>query len=231
MLIQRVHARTTTKPLMLLLSIATLFAATESAQAQYHYVPAPGYYRNDTAEGTFVGGAVGALTGALLGGNDHRGEGALIGAGVGALTGNVLGRNQDRLDEQRAANGAYVVDQANRQAAAQAITNVDLIRLAQARVSDEIIISAIRSRGARLDLSPNGLISLKQSGVSDRVLIAAQQFNARPAAISHYRTVPVVPVRPTVIVAPRPYRVYHHQPHYYEHHHHGGSRVHYRFGF
>jgi hypothetical protein len=95
-------------------------------------------------------------------GKDHRGEGALIGAGVGALTGNVLGRNQDRLDEQRAANGAFVVDQANRQAAAQAITNLDLIRLSQAGVSDDIIISAIRSRGARLDLSPSGLIALKQ---------------------------------------------------------------------
>ena len=75
MLIQRVQSRGAAKPLVLLLTMATLFTAAESTQAQYHYAPAPGYYRNDTAEGTFVGGAFGAITGALLGGKDHRGDG------------------------------------------------------------------------------------------------------------------------------------------------------------
>ena len=50
-------------------------------------MPSYDYYRNDTVEGTVVGGAFGALTGAIIGGKKDRGEGALIGAGVGALTG------------------------------------------------------------------------------------------------------------------------------------------------
>ena len=53
-----------------------------------------------------MGGAFGAVTGAIVGGRKDRGEGALIGAGVGALTGNLLGRAKDRADEQRAAAGA-----------------------------------------------------------------------------------------------------------------------------
>ena len=91
MAIRSVQSRATTKPLVALLAMATLFAAAGSAQAQYQYLPAPDYYRNDTAEGTIGGGAFGAITGAILGGKKNRGEGALIGAGVGALTGNLLG--------------------------------------------------------------------------------------------------------------------------------------------
>ncbi len=159
MAIGSVQARATTKPLVALLAMATLFAAAGSAQAQYHYLPAPDYYRNDTAEGTIGGGAFGAVIGALLGGKKKRGEGALIGAGVGALTGNLLGRSKDQQDERRAANGALIAAQANRQAAAQAVTNFDLIRLTQAGVGEDVIISTLRARGTRLDLSPTGLIS------------------------------------------------------------------------
>ena len=38
------------------------------------------------------------------------------------------------------------------------------------------ITGTLRARGARLDLSPQGIIALKESGVSDRVLIAAQEL-------------------------------------------------------
>ena len=136
MTIGSVQARTTTKPLVALLAMATLFASAASAQAQYQYSPAPDYYRNDTAEGTIGGGAFGAITGALLGGKKNRGEGALIGAGVGAVAGNLLGRSKDQQDERRAANGAFIAAEANRQAAAQAVTNFDLIRLTQAGVGE-----------------------------------------------------------------------------------------------
>ncbi len=73
---------------------------------------------------------------------------ALIGAGVGALTGNVLGRAQDQADERRAATGAAVVAGMNQQAAAAAVTNLDLINMARAGVGDDLIISTIQSRGA-----------------------------------------------------------------------------------
>ena len=45
--------------------------------------------------GTFLGGAFGAITGALIGGKHHSGQDALIGAGVGAVTGNLLGQSKD----------------------------------------------------------------------------------------------------------------------------------------
>ena len=67
-------------------------------------------------------------------------------AGVGALTGNLLGRGKDQQDERRAANGARIAAQANRQAAAQAVTNFDLIRLTQAGVGEDVIISTLRAR-------------------------------------------------------------------------------------
>src|ERR1700759_4318940 len=92
------------------LSIATglVIAASallhaESASAQYIYEPSPDYYHNDTASGTFLGGAMGAITGAIIGGKHHAGQDALIGAGVGAVTGNILGREKDASDERKAA--------------------------------------------------------------------------------------------------------------------------------
>ncbi|MFO0792386.1 MAG: hypothetical protein U0805_23240 [Pirellulales bacterium] len=45
-------------------------------RAQYVYQPAPDYYHNDTASGTIVGGALGAVTGAIIGGKKHGGQDA-----------------------------------------------------------------------------------------------------------------------------------------------------------
>jgi hypothetical protein len=101
----------------------------------------------------------------------------------------------------------------NQQAAAAAVTNLDLINMAKAGVGDDLIISTIQSRGARLDLSPQGLIALKQSGVSDRVLIAAQNMSAGPRYVAG--PPPAVIVRP----GPPPYwygpRPYYHSHVYY----------------
>jgi hypothetical protein len=221
-----------------LLSAAITLSAFHGASAQpYYYEPAPDYYHNDTAGGTFMGGALGAITGAVVGGKKNRGEGALIGAGVGAVTGNILGRNKDRADEQRAAYGASRVGQLNQQVAAQAVTNYDLLEMTRAGVSEDVIISTMRSRGARLDLSPNSLIALKQSGVSDRVVLAAQDMNSGGAPV--VAPVPVVRevVRPTrVYVAPAPcYDPWYdcHWGHHYHHwgHHHGHGHGHIHVGF
>lgn len=204
-----------------LVTVVTSLAA-EPGAAQYVYQPAPDYYHNDTASGTIVGGALGAVTGAIVGGKKHGGQDALIGAGVGALTGNLLGRSKDAQDERRAAAGAAAVGQMNQQAAALAVTNYDLLQMTRAGVSDDVIITTMRSRGSRIDLSPQALIALKQQGVSDRVVMAAQQMSAAP---SYYAppgptVVSEVPPPPTtVIVEPawRPYYYYHPHPHYYYH--------------
>jgi len=219
---------TTVSSVLTILTAAFAFGRLESASAQpYYYEPAPDYYHNDTASGTFMGGALGAVSGAIIGGKKDRGEGALIGAGVGALTGNLLGRAKDRSDEQRAAVGAAVTAHANQQAAAMAITNYDLVSMTRAGVSDDVIISTMRSRGARLDLSPNALISLKQSGVNDRVLLAAQEMNNGPAIVygAPRPAVVVHEVPRTVIVRPSPWR------HYHYHHRHYHPRYHTRIYF
>ena len=40
---------------------ALTLAAARPVNAQYYYQPAPDYYHNDTASGTFMGGALGVL--------------------------------------------------------------------------------------------------------------------------------------------------------------------------
>lgn len=194
-----------------------------SAEAQYYYRPET---RNDTAEGTVVGGGLGAITGAIIGNQSGKsGEGALIGLATGAIAGRLLGKSKDQQDAYNNSLGYQQAAQANAQVAAAAITNYDLIRMTQAGVGDDLIISTVRSRGSRLDLSPEGLIALKQAGVSDRVVLSIQGANAYAAQA------PVVsrPARPVVVVEPsyHPPVIYHsYRPRpYYRHHR--GARFHY----
>ena len=229
------------KSLKALLAVATVVVGLASAQpasAQpYYYQPAPDYYHNDTASGTFLGGAMGAITGAIIGGKHHAGQDALIGAGVGAVTGNLLGRSKDANDERRAAQGAAAVGQMNQQAVAMAVTDNDLVQMTRAGISEDVIISTMRSRGTRIDLSPQSLIALRQQGVSDRVVMAAQQMGAgsgyAPGAPAYGPTVvSEVPPPPAVIVAPayRPYPYYYYpRPYYYGHYYHPHTVV--RVGF
>jgi hypothetical protein len=214
----------------LLVALTTVAAVGETnrAAAQYYYQPGPDYYHNDTASDTIVGGALGAVTGAIVGGK-HKGTDALIGAGIGAVTGNLLGQSKDRADERNAAAGAAAAANMNAQAAAQnaqaaaqAVTNYDLVTMTKSGISDDLIISTIQTRGARLDLSPQALIALKQQGVSDRVVLAAQNMGQRPAyapGAAPIGVAPVVAVPPptTVIVAPRPYYYYGPGPYYHAH--------------
>lgn len=201
---------------LLALSAAATFTANEAA-AQYTYAPPANYYRNDTAEKTVTGGALGAIAGALIGGSEGKSpEGALIGAGVGAVAGNLFGRSQDAADRQQAAAGYAATQQANQRAQALAVTNYDLIQMQQAGLSEPVILGAIQQRGARLDLSPNGLIQLKQAGVSDSVLVAAQRASSSPAPA----VAAVAAPSPTVVIDRRP--VYYYEPPPRVHFHIGG---------
>ncbi|HEX5470466.1 MAG TPA: YMGG-like glycine zipper-containing protein, partial [Lacipirellulaceae bacterium] len=223
------------KFLLAMLAATFGLASMQPAMGQpYYYQPAPDYYHNDTASGTFLGGVMGAITGAVIGGRHHSGQDALIGAGVGAVTGNLLGRSKDAADDRRAAAGQVAVNQMNAQAAAMAVTEADLVQMTRAGISDDVIVSTMRSRGTRVDLSPQALISLRQQGVSDRVILAAQQIGAAPGyygapAPAGTTVVTEVPPPPSVIVAPvyRPYWWYH--PYYYHHYYHPHTVV--RVGF
>lgn len=192
---------------MKVLSLALLLAVTSQAAAQYGYAPPRDYYRNDTAEGTVKGGALGAIAGALIGGSEGKSpEGALIGAGVGAIAGNLFGRSRDAADERQAAYGYAATQQANQQAQALAVTNYDLAEMTRAGLGETVIMGAIQQRGARLDLSPQGLIDLKRSGVSDRIIVAAQQ--AAGAGGPQYAA--PVRQRPAAVVVERP--IYYYEP-------------------
>ena len=206
---------------------ATIVAALASPAAaqQYYYQPPPSYYHNDTREGTITGAGLGAITGALVGGKKNWEGGALIGAGIGALTGRAIGNSRDTADAQQVAIGSSVAAQATAQAQATAVTNYDLVQMSNAGLSDDVIISTIRSRGGRFDMSPSGLISLKQSGVSDRVVMAAQQTPGSNVAtpINPQPTIqiaqpPAVYVRPAPVIhyyhGPRHHRGYHHHWHW-----------------
>jgi hypothetical protein len=215
------------------LACAALATLAPPAAAQYYYSPPPSYYQNDTATGAVAGGGIGAVTGALIGGKKNGEGGALIGLGVGALTGGLIGKGVDNADQRQAAYGSAVAANANAQSAALAVTNFDLAEMTRAGCSEDLIISTIRNRGVRVDLSPSGLIALKQQGVSDRVVIAAQEMTSGGYARAAYPTVaapPVVVGPPAYYVRPAP--VYYYRPapvlHFdfgygggHHHHHHG----------
>src|ERR1700742_686380 len=57
--------------------------------------------QNNTGSGVLIGGAVGALTGAAIGGRSHGGPDALIGAAAGALAGGLIGNGADRERDAR----------------------------------------------------------------------------------------------------------------------------------
>jgi hypothetical protein len=61
------------------------------------------------------------------------------------------------------------------------VTNADVVDMAKARLSDDIVTNAIQqAQAVEFDLSPAGLIALKNAGVSERV-IQAMQARAKSA--------------------------------------------------
>jgi hypothetical protein len=162
---------------------------------------------NYTQSTALAGSGLGAVAGAMIGGEGGHAGGALAGAAIGAVAGGLVGNAEDMREERDAAimQAAYVDQQR------AALTNFDVIRLAQGGVGDDVIVGAIASRGGRFDLGPDALIQLRASGVSDRVIIAMQ----RPAFAAPVEAVIVPPPGPVlmppppgpsveVFVAPRP---------------------------
>lgn len=164
---------------------------------------------NHTEAGALVGTGVGAAAGAIIGHQSgHRDKGALIGAASGALAGGLIGNAQDAREERDAAIAQAHAAEAARQADLRAMTNDDLIKMAQSGVSDEVIIRAVQTRGGRFDLSPDGIIALKANGVSDPVVLAIQKEGRPeaptqvPAQTTSYTTVEITRVPQYVVVAP-----------------------------
>ena len=152
---------------------------------------------SNTEGGALAGGALGAGTGALIGkATGHTGAGALIGAGVGAVSGGLVGNAIDKSEEKTA---AMVAAANNPPRGPLGIT--DVAQLAQAHVSDQVIIDQIRTTGSVFHLSSTDTIWLKQNGVSDPVvqemLATANRYPRRvysPAPAPVYVVEPPPPV-------------------------------------
>lgn len=153
---------------------------------------------SNTEKGVGAGGLIGAGAGALIGNaTGHTGAGALIGAGVGALSGGLIGHG---VDESERKTDAKIAAAAAAQQGPMGIT--DVVYLAQQHVTDEVIISQIRSTRAVFQLSAGDTVWLKQQGVSDVVvqemLASASRYPRRV-----YTTTPVY-TQPVYVVEPQP---------------------------
>jgi hypothetical protein len=168
-------------------------------------------------DGALLGAGLGTAAGAIIGSQSgHAAGGALIGALAGAAAGGIAGDAHDARDERDAAIAhTRYQEEAAYQAAKMSVTNYDLIEMADAKLSDQVILNAVQTRGGQFDLSPSAIIELKRHNVSDQVVMAIQQSNGRAPTSGRYSTtiinapqpVYIAPPAPTVgiVVAPRPY--------------------------
>ena len=124
--------------------------------------------QNNTGSGALIGGAMGALTGAAIGGHHDGGEAALIGAAVGAMAGGLVGNSMDQQQQarlhQQAPQTYMHVEQG------QPLSVADVKALAKAGISDDVIVSQIRNSRTVYRLSAPDIIDLRGAGVSDNVV-------------------------------------------------------------
>lgn len=154
-----------------------------------------------TGRGALLGSGIGAATGAIIGHQTgHREGGAVVGALAGGLLGGLAGQSEDMREERDAALAQAEHANRERQFVERAVTNSDLVEMAQSGISDSVIIGTIRDRGGLFDLSPKGIIALKQQGVSDAVIEFAQK-NGHPSETRRVSGQTVAPA-PVYYVAP-----------------------------
>ena len=193
--------KTNIKPAVL--SLVAVVAAVTLTGCQY-----PDGEPNNTASGALIGGAAGAATGAAIGGPHNAGPDALIGAAAGALAGGIIGNAMDQ--QQAAALRAQAPQTYVRVQEGQPLSVADVKALAEAKVSDDVIINQIRSSHTVYHLSSADIIGLHNSGVSDTVInfmistpgqvVSDASVAARPVVAQ----APPPPPTQTVVVAPGP---------------------------
>lgn len=201
-----------------------------------------------THMGALAGTGFGAATGAVIGsGSGNAGEGALIGAAAGALGGALLGNaEQSRMERDAALARAQNVEFQNH-VMQTALTNTDVILMAQSGLGDDVIVNSIRTRGGRFDTTPQALVMLKNSGVSDAVVREMQSPGYLSAGATTVVTPPLAgpplvgPPPPDVVFVPAapppPAIIIEHGPHCgpppfwrprrHRHYHGGGAYLHF----
>lgn len=163
----------------------------------------PNGQQNNTGTGALIGGALGAITGAAIGGPRHGGEGALIGAAAGLVAGGAIGNSMDQ--QQQAELRAQSPQTYVRVVQGQALGIADVKAMAKAGVSDDVIIAQIQGSHTAFNLSAADIIDLHDSGVSDRVVNFMQNTQssvsvAQPTTVV-VQEAPPAPLAETVVVA------------------------------
>jgi outer membrane lipoprotein SlyB len=165
---------------------------------------------NNTGTGALIGGAFGALTGAAIGGRNHGGQDALIGAAAGALAGGLFGNAADR--EQEARLKAQYPQTYERVDQGSPLSVADVKALAKAGISEDVIISQVKSSRTVFHLTAADIIDLRDAGVSDKVVnymintpstVGATAETTR-GTVTYIQQAPPPPPVETVVVAPGP---------------------------
>ena len=166
--------------------------------------------QNNTAGGALLGGAVGAITGAAIGGPRNGGAGALIGAAAGAIGGGLIGNSMDQEQNARLraqAPQTYVkVDQG------QPLSVADVKALAKAGINEDVIINQIKSSRSVYHLSVADIIDLRDSGVSDKIVnfmintpsVIGGSSAANSTTTVVYQAPPPEPGETVVVASPGP---------------------------
>jgi outer membrane lipoprotein SlyB len=184
----------------------SIFAVAASAMVltgcQY-----PNGQPNNTASGALIGGSMGAITGAAIGGPRNGGEGALIGAAAGLVAGGLIGNSMDQ--QQQAQLRAQAPQTYTRVDQGQPLGLADVKALARAGVSDDVIITQIQNSHTIFQLSSADIIDLHNSGVSDRVVDF--MINTQSSAVAAQSPTAIVaqpppppPAQTVVVTAPSP---------------------------
>jgi len=158
---------------------------------------------DNTGTGALMGGAIGAISGAAIGGPRHGGEGALIGAAAGVIAGGLIGHQMDQ--EQQVRLRAQAPQTYVRVEQGQPLGIADIKAMARAGVGDDVVISQIISSHTVFHLSAADIIDLHNSGVSDRVVDFMINTQSSAAAAQSATVIvgqaPPPPVTETVVVA------------------------------
>lgn len=157
---------------------------------------------NNTGTGILAGGAFGALTGAMIGGPRHAGPDALIGAAAGAVAGGLIGNAADQ--EQDARLRAQAPQTYVRVNQGVPLTVPDVIAMARAGISDDVIINQIQSSRTVFTLSTADIINLRNAGVSDNVVNFMINTPTTVGPVTYIQQPPPPAPVDAVVVAPGP---------------------------
>lgn len=136
-----------------------------------------------STQGAVVGGAGGAVAGAIIAGEDNRLLGAVIGTAIGAGGGYVVGNEITKRDERKAQEAAAATSQTSSFTLADVqgsnsadldsdgnVTIAELVALQRANLTDNQIIRRLEATNVIFSLTDEQNATLRQAGVSQTVI-------------------------------------------------------------